>query len=472
LRKKNNFPQQASRRNSSYQNFVLQQNFACLLPVVRHAKKTPKFIDNLTKIITMDFRLLIFCTLTFCLTLTKVQSQTDTNKDFSLYAKTQDNLMHKAYEQRDTKTYTEILGEFESKYEKLSAEDKAYFRGNYINSIYNLSCTYSLLNEKTKALEYLDKSIKVGYNNYAHIKADTDLDNIRNEEVYNKILQSLLDRKRETRDYLYILKKAKHYNDNENIELPKFTYQTARNPNLEALRKAFNLDSIAGQGNEVSKILSLLHWIHNLVPHDGNHDNPVVKNAMSMISVCKKDKRGLNCRGLATVLNECYLSMGIKSRFITCLPKDSLGIDNDCHVINMVYSKQLKKWLWIDPTNDAYVMDEKNDLLSIEEVRERLINGKPLILNTDANWNHKVSIIKENYLYNYMAKNLYILECPLNSEYDLETKSENKTINYLRLIPAEYFKKSLEKIIVKDDKSKSKIVINKTNNSNIFWQIP
>ena len=364
------------------------------------------------------------------------------------------------------------MDEFETKYDKISKEDRAYFRGNYINAVYNLSCTYSLLNEKAKAIEYLDKSIKTGYRNYAHIKEDTDLDNIRNEESYKKILQSLIERERETSDYLYILKKAGRYNSNENIEFPKFTYQTASNPNLVALRKAFNLDSIAGQGNEVSKILSLLHWIHNLVPHDGNHENPTVKNAMSMISVCKKDKRGLNCRGLATVLNECYLSMGIKSRFVTCLPKDSLGIDNDCHVINMVYSTQLKKWLWIDPTHDAYVMDEKGELLSIEEVRERLINDKPLILNPDANWNHLNSTTKKDYLENYMAKNLYILECPLNSEYDLETKIENKEINYLQLIPLDYFEKSLEKVLTTDDKNKTKIIKNKTNNPSIFWQAP
>jgi hypothetical protein len=137
--------------------------------------------------------------------------------------------------------------------------------------------------------------------------------------------------------------------------------------------------------------------------------------------------------------------MGIKSRFVTCLPKDSLDIDNDCHVINMVYSMQLKKWLWIDPTNDAYVMDEKGELLSIEEVRERLIYDKPLILNPDANWNHISSVTKKEYLENYMAKNLYLLECPLHSEYDLETKMENKEIIYLQLIPLDYFKKSLEK---------------------------
>lgn len=273
-------------------------------------------------------------------------------------------------------------------------------------------------------------------------------------------------------DTLGTLKNASKYNLTEKREIPKFTYQSADNPNLAALRKEFKLDSIVGQGNEVSKILNLLHWIHNLVPHDGNHANPAVMNAINMIAVCKKENRGLNCRGLATVLNECYLSMGIKSRFVTCLPKDSLGIDNDCHVINMVYSKDLKKWLWIDPTFDAYVMNEKGELLSIEEVRERIINNKPLIINPDANWNHKASVEKEYYLYSYMAKNLYKLQCNLNSEYDAETRGLGKTETNIALLPLEYFKQSPTKSEQEDKKNKTNFINYKTNNPKVFWAIP
>jgi len=273
-------------------------------------------------------------------------------------------------------------------------------------------------------------------------------------------------------DTLGTLKNAGKYNLTEKRVLPKFTYQSADNPNLIALRKAFNLDSIAGQGNEVSKILNLLHWIHDLVPHDGNHENPTVKNAMSMITECKRDNRGLNCRGLATVLNECYLAIGIQSRFVTCLPKDSLGIDNDCHVIDMVYSKELKKWLWIDPTFNAYVMNEKGELLSIEEVRDRIINNKPLIINPDANWNHKISEEKEYYLYSYMAKNLYKLQCHLNSEYDAETRGQGKTETYMTLIPLEYFKQSPIKSEQEDKENKTNFIYFKTNNPKAFWTTP
>jgi transglutaminase-like putative cysteine protease len=268
--------------------------------------------------------------------------------------------------------------------------------------------------------------------------------------------------------YLDKLKLATKFNLNDNRTIPKFTYQEQSNPNLVALRKGFNLDSIAGYGNDISKIINLLHWIHNLIPHDGNHENPIIKNAMSMIAQCKKEERGLNCRGLATVLNECYLSMGIKSRFITCMPKDS--VFDDCHVINSVYSAKDNKWIWIDPTNNAYVMNEKGELLSIEEVRERLVNNKPLILNPDANWNNKSTTTKEEYLYNYMAKNLYRLQCPLESEYDTETWKEGKKITFVELLPLDAYQQKPDKSESTNNKTGTTFTYLKTNNPNNFWQ--
>jgi hypothetical protein len=311
----------------------------------------------------------------------------------------------------------------------------------------------------------LKKAIDAGYNDYGHVQNDTDLENIRNEKEFAQLNKKL----KSTGDYLSILKRAGKYNLSDNRLIPKFSYQASDNPNLVALRKGFNLDSIAGQGSDVLQILNLMHWIHDLIPHDGMNGNPEVKNALSMLEVCKKDKRGLNCRGLAIVLNECYLSMGIKSRIVTCYPKDSLKIDQDCHVINSVYSESLKKWLWIDPTFDAYVMNEKGELLSIEEVRERLISDKTLILNPDANWNNQSAQKKEEYLESYMAKNLYILECPASSEYNMETSSEGKTYNYIRLLPLDYFEQEPQKVEEKGEKTNSIWIHYKTNNPNLFW---
>ena len=270
--------------------------------------------------------------------------------------------------------------------------------------------------------------------------------------------------------YLDKLQAAEKYNFSDNRAFPEFEYQDQNDPNLVILKKELKLDSIAGTGNEELKIINLLHWIHNLIPHDGNHENPTVKNAMSMIKECKRDSRGLNCRGLATVLNECYLSLGIKSRFVTCMPKDT--IFDDCHVINMVYLENKKKWIWIDPTNNAYVMNENGELLSIQEVREKLVSGKSLILNPDANWNNKSSTIKEEYLYNYMAKNLYRIECPLKSEYNFETWGNGKQVAYVELLPLDAFQQIPDKSIQKNEKTGTTFITYKTNNPTLFWKTP
>jgi hypothetical protein len=388
--------------------------------------------------------------------------QGPSNQKFEQFASTQDSLFVRAYEKRDIGTYQTLLNEYLTKYNSLSASDQKKYAGSLSNAYYNLCCTYSIVGDKANALTSLKKSIDAGYFDYAHIQVDKDLDSLRNDAD----LQNMTGPLRNIGDFLYILKKAGAYNPEDKRIVPEFTYQSADNPNLTALRKAFNLDSVAGTGNDVAKIKNLLHWIHTLIPHDGNHGNPEVKNAMSMIQQCKRDNRGLNCRGLATVLNECYLSLGIKSRFVTCLPKDSLKRDNDCHVINMVYCESFKKWIWIDPTNEAYVTNEKGELLSVEEVRERMIKELPLVVNPDANWNMKSPVVISGYLFRYMAKNLYMLECPVNSQYDTETNSPGKVVSYIRLLPLDYFDQKPDK------KESNGYIFYKTNNPKTFWQTP
>ena len=166
---------------------------------------------------------------------------------------------------------------------------------------------------------------------------------------------------------------------------------------------------------------------------------------------CIKEKKTMDCGSLAMVLNDCYSALGFKSRRIVCLPKDSS--DMDCHSINAVYSRMLGKWLWMDATNDAYVMNEHDELLGISEVREHLVNDKPLKLNPDANWNHINKIEKEYYLYSYMAKNLYALQ------YFYESNGERKSI---LLLPAEY-----DGIIPRTRRYNPEC----THNPDVFWGV-
>lgn len=269
---------------------------------------------------------------------------------------------------------------------------------------------------------------------------------------------------------LNMLKAAAVYDANDQRFVPKFGYQSASDTNLQRIRRELKIDSIAGNGSELAKIFNLMHWVHNLVKHDGNSNNPTLKNAIDLIRVCKQENRGVNCRMLATILNECYLSLGIRSRYITCMPKESQF--DDCHVINMVFSRQLDKWIWIDPTFDAYVMDEKGQLLGIQEVREKLIQGRPLILNADANWNRGSLQTRENYLEQYMAKNLYRLQTPLVSEYDTETWKSGKQVSYVELLPLDGLEQLPQQRTQTNTATGVIFTYYKTNNPAIFWAKP
>lgn len=268
---------------------------------------------------------------------------------------------------------------------------------------------------------------------------------------------------------LKILQEAAEYNENDNRPFPAFTYQSADDSNLVQLRRTLQLDSIAGNGSELSKIFNLLHWVHRVIRHDGSSDSPSTRNALNILNVCKNENRGVNCRMMAIVLNECYLAVGIKSRYITCMPKETEF--NDCHVINAVFSKELNKWIWIDPTFDAYVMDEKGNLLGIEEVRTRLIHHQPLVLNADANWNRENLQSKEYYLEEYMAKNLYRLECPLHSEYNGETRNKGKEITYIELLPLDGILQNPQYESVVNKETRTTYHMYKTNNPKLFWTI-
>lgn len=255
-----------------------------------------------------------------------------------------------------------------------------------------------------------------------------------------------------TPSFLDVLKIGRKYDYRDNKANIEFTYKSEGNPDLISLRNKFRLDSIAGTGNGISKYLNILHWVHTTFHHDGTKDAPKSNGTEDLMTKCIKEQKTMDCGSLATVLNDCYLALGFKSRRIICLPKDST--DFDCHSINTVYSKTHKKWLWMDPTNDAYVMNEHYELLSISEVRDRLVNDKPLKLNSDANWNHIDSIKAEDYIYNYMAKNLYALQC----SYDSSGVSK-----WVVLLPLEY------KGIIPRTKWSNPVC---THNPDIFWAIP
>ena len=324
---------------------------------------------------------------------------------------------------------------------------------------YNLACYYALSNDKAKALDAFTTAVNSGYKDYASTLTDSDLNTLRDEPVFKTELEKM----REKGDYPYVLKNSGHYS-NDNTRLAAFTYQDASAPQLVAFKNKYKLDSVAGNGDEISKFKNLLFWVHNAVRHDGNSNNPAQVNGDSLITVCKAQNRGVNCRMMASILRDAYQAEGFKARIVTCMPKDTL--DNDCHVIDVVWSNTLNKWVWMDPTFNAYLRDENGNYLNIEEVRARLIAGSPVVLNDDANWNNKQKETREAY-FNYMSKNLYWLKCSIKSEWDIESaKSGKPAVDYVNLYPGGFSTIQQPKMVNKW------AVFYGTNNPAYFWQKP
>jgi len=394
--------------------------------------------------------IVLFC---FLLNISAFAQSQKTNPEFEKYFQQQGDTIYKAFINKNYDQLLSLLSDLEKRYTALPQEQvKTYTSWASEEIYYNFACAYSLTNQKDKAIDYFDKALNLGYKDRAHVDEDTDLDNIRSDERFIKLVESIPS-------YIEILQKAAEYTPADTTGLPHFDYESMSNGRLKSVREYFDLDSIAGQGDELSKIMNLMTWVHNTFRHDGSH---YVSNseydAMDLYNYYKTTGQGINCRMMAIVLNECYLSMGFKSRFVTCLPQDAN--DQDCHVITCVYSQTLNKWVWMDPTFNAYLKDEDGTLLSIEEVRNRLIENKPIVLNEDANWNNKNKQTKKGYVDMYMAKNLYWLQCSAISCFNPESPYRNNTNTYVSLTPTgfEGFNRSVKAVV--------------THDPAYFWQAP
>lgn len=382
--------------------------------------------------------------------------------EFKNYTTKLENERRAATDKKEYIIAGNLCAEWINKYEHASRVIVQNFKGWNPGMYYNLACYLNLQGKKEAALTALEKCVTLGYANYSNTKVDTDLESLHGDKRFKAALQTL----RERGDMTYVLQRSGDYNQELSKNLPTFSYQPATAPELLNFKNKYNLDSISGNKDEISKFKNLLHWVHNAVKHDGGSNNPASKNAIDLIEVCKKENRGVNCRMMATILKDAYQAEGFKARMVTCMPKDTA--DNDCHVITVVWSNTLNKWVWMDPTFNAYVSDTKGNLLNIEEVRAMLIkNGTDdLVLNDDANWNNQNKQTKDYYLGYYMSKNLYWLQCPVKSEWDLETYKEGKpTSEYINLYPGNYNSSQVKK-------ATSGSVKYPTGNPVYFWQKP
>ena len=294
-----------------------------------------------------------------------------------------------------------------------------------MNLAYNLACALSLDGKPDDAMFALRQSVeKFGYSSYATMKQDTDLDSLRTRADFI----ALQEKVREVGDYPYILKSVAGYPMQPDKSVPKVAYQSKDAKELKDLRERYHLDKIAGNGDEVSRLKNLMLWVNRQVEHDGSSNPPPKRNAPALLDAAKQEKHGLNCRMMSTVLNDVLLAEGFATRHVTCMPKNP--DDPDCHVINLVYCRSLAKWVWMDASFAGYWTDDKNTLLSIQEVRDRIRSGNPI--HAALTLHHNAERYTQTDYLDYMTKNLYWFLTPIESRFDYETSGKPR---YVALVP-------------------------------------
>lgn len=170
------------------------------------------------------------------------------------------------------------------------------------------------------------------------------------------------------------------------------------------------------------------------IPHDNQKIQPANRDSITLWKYSKEYPSGFNCRLHSIFLSELLFAAGIQNRFITCLSANP--DDPDCHVVNIVWLPELNKWAMIDSDMQEYWIDSKGIPLSLEEMRNSLINGTE----------HSIITFSQNekfkeYLEAYWTKNLYYFACHTTYAYSLEGTEKNNLAQkdyYAALIPPDF----------------------------------
>ena len=230
-----------------------------------------------------------------------------------------------------------------------------------------------------------------------------------------------------------------------------FTYDFS-DDSLKKLRTEYKLEKIAGNGSEFIRLLRTTFWVSSTLSFGKSNLEP-----FDSLKILELTGRGLksNCFVAATVLAECFLSLGFKARMIRCMPLDLRF--NECHCMTIAYLQSLNKFVAFDPAMGGCYTNNHGDPMSILEIRDAIINDRDINIRSIFP-NIDIAKVKP-----YLAKNLVRFQshkdnkygCELNQPYDIMINLNPITLQIKN------------KIAIANQKKIEHIFI---YNENIFWE--
>ena len=145
------------------------------------------------------------------------------------------------------------------------------------------------------------------------------------------------------------LKELTFSNDAPN-PLYEFSYSdTLENSYLSEMRKTYILEGlVSGQMNELDKIVNILDWASKQWEHNGSN-TPTKQDALTILKEAQEGKQ-FRCVEYGIVATSALNSIGIPARTLGLKTRDVEKVMRGAgHVVSEVYSKELGKWIFIDP---------------------------------------------------------------------------------------------------------------------------
>ena len=251
-----------------------------------------------------------------------------------------------------------------------------------------------------------------------------------------------------------------------------FQYAPPSDPDLTRLRQTFKLDSIAGQGSEIERIINLARWTYRLTGHANEPEIPKELNAFNLIHLARDEHMQINCYMKTIILNEVLLAMGFASRQTHLLPYSHE--EDASHFVTSVYSPTLKKWIFMDPDVGAYVTNEKGDLLGVSELRDRLVRGQALVvrgfddggvLGLAGLWEELMQFKRGVSYPWFLTDFVFKVQCPQVSRFNQRSLPNR---SYFQLIPDGY----RPELLRAPDTTGSGKRVYFVNDEGLFWQKP
>lgn len=226
-----------------------------------------------------------------------------------------------------------------------------------------------------------------------------------------------------------ILKRYAHYDRSKTDKPYKTSYKLGGD--VPAILEKYDYTSYIN-GIDVTSdalVFALLDFVCDHFQHNGTGGLPDGRRMDDIIQFCENHDGKTNCRGLAILLAALLRLNGIKARHITCMPYEDPFYD--CHVVVDCLLPSGKR-IMLDPSEHVYLKDARGVYISLERLRNMLMNDEPILANPEASYNG--TKFDEKHYRQYMTKNTFRFSRGILCADGVD----DKAVRRIELIPAGY----------------------------------